>query len=138
MKAKETKRQVRVPISGGRDVLSVRGTENLEKEYHLCYVNDYLVDKYMLGGYEFVYWHELTDENEKVGDSHVNTDSSMESRVSKNVGNGVTGFLMKIPNELWEEDKADHDRRTNELEAAMKTQLNSGANGQYGKVQIQT
>ena len=100
-------------------------------------MNDYLVDKYRLGGYEFVYWTDLTEENEQVGDSRLNADSPMESRVSKNVGNGVTGFLMKIPLEYYAEDKSSKDKRTDELEAAMKTQLNSGNNGTYGKVQIQ-
>ena len=137
MKAKEAKRPSRIHISGGRDVLTVRGAEELEKEFHLCWVNDYLVDKYRLGGYEFVYWTDLTEDNEQVGDSRVNTDSPMESRVSKNVGNGVTGFLMKIPLEYYQEDKVSKDRRTDELENAMKTQLNSGNNGTYGKVQIQ-
>ena len=137
MKAKEAKRPTRVPISGSRDVLSVQGAEDLEKEFHLCWVNDYLVEKYKLGGYEFVYWHELDTDKEQVGDSRVNADSSMESRVSKSVGNGVTGFLMKIPMEFYKEDRAAKEAKAKDLENQLKVQLNSGQNGTYGQVQIQ-
>lgn len=135
MATKKVTRQVRVPISGGRDILSLRGTEDLEKEFHLCWVNDYLVGKYQQAGYEFVYWTDLTEENDQVGESHINRDSPMESRVSKQVSNGVTGFLMKLPNELWEEDKKAHAQKVAETEVAMRRV--DKQNGQYGSVTIE-
>lgn len=135
-KPKEPTRTTRVPISGSRDVLTIRGAEALEKEFHLCWVNDYLVDKYKLGGYEFVYWSELAEMNDQVGDARINADSIMESRVSKQVGNGVTGFLMKLPMEYWEEDQAARKKLVDETEETMKTSLNNGMNGTYGNVAI--
>lgn len=131
---KKTTKPNRVPISGGRDVLTIRGTEEIEKEFHLCWVNDYLVDKYRMAGYEFVYWTDLSEDNEQVGEAHINRDSPMESRVSKQVSNGVTGFLMKLPNEMWEEDKAAHAAKVREIEDAMRVKDKS--NGQYGSISI--
>lgn len=131
---KKTSKPTRVPISGGRDVLTLKGTEDLENEFHLCWVNDYLVDKYKLAGYEFVYWTDLTEDNDQVGESHINRDSPMESRVSKMVSNGVTGFLMKLPNELWEEDQVSHAAKVLETEKAMKHTDKS--NGTYGNISI--
>lgn len=131
---KKTTKPNRVPISGGRDVLTIRGTEEIEKEFHLCWVNDYLVDKYRMAGYEFVYWTDLSEDNEQVGEAHINRDSPMESRVSKQVSNGVTGFLMKLPNDMWEEDKAAHAAKVREIEDAMRVKDKS--NGQYGSISI--
>jgi hypothetical protein len=135
-KTKESNRPKRVPISGSREVLTVRGAEELEKEFHLCWVNDYLVEKFKLAGYEFIYWNELTEENTQVGDVRINADSPMESRVSKSVGNGVTGFLMKLPLEYWEEDQAEKAKRSKETEQAMRKSFIENDNGRYGNVQI--
>ena len=131
---KKVTKPTRVPISGGRDVLTLRGTEEIEKEFHLCWVNDYLVEKYKAAGYEFVSWTELTEDNDQVGESHINRDSPMESHVSKQVGNGVTGYLMKLPLEFWEEDQKAHADRVMETEKAMKQSVRE--NGQYGSITI--
>lgn len=134
--AKKPVRPNRIPISGSREVLTVRGAEELEKEFHLCWVNDYMLDKFKMAGYEFVYWTELTEENEQVGDTRINADTPMESRVSRNVGNGVTGYLMKLPMEYWNEDRKAVEARTKETEQSMRKLGNNSVNGTYGNVQI--
>lgn len=124
-------RPSRIPIHGKRDKLSVRGTE---KGWHYCWVNDDggNVDRYVDGGYEFV-THEVV-----IGDKKINTASQIGGKVSLKVGNGLTGFLMRIPEEYHQEDMDLLHQEIEDKEASMKQHLNSRQNGQYGHVSIET
>lgn len=122
-----SERPARIPIHGYRNVLDVQGQE---AGWHYCWVNDYNVDRFLAGDYEFV-THEVT-----VGHTKVNNSSQVGSKVSRSMGNGVTGYLMRVPDELYKRDSAALEAVVNEREATMRQNLNSGQDGQYGQVSI--
>lgn len=120
-------RPVRVPINGLRDKLSIHGQE---PGFHYCIVNDYNVDTYVLGGYDFV-THDV-----KIGDRSINSAAMEGGKASIPVGNGVTGFIMRIPEEYYNEDRIAEQTDLDERESALRSTLNSKEDGRYGKVEI--
>jgi len=89
---------------------------NLDPDFVYRVVNDKdsrLKDA-QAAGYEFV----VSDE--KLGDIRVAEGSSMDSRVAKPVGGGVTGYLMRIPKEFYDEDQTAKYDKINKSEEAMK------------------
>ncbi len=74
-------------------------------------------------GYEFV----VSDE--QGGDKRAAEASKMGAKVSKSVGGGMTGFLMRIPKEYYEEDQAAKAGKVNDLEKSLKPDKSKG---QYG------
>ena len=74
-------------------------------------------------GYEFV------EDDENIGDYRVAEGSKMGSAVSKPVGNGVTGYLMKIRKEFYDEDQKAKAAKVDEIEKALKP---SPVKGEYG------
>jgi hypothetical protein len=75
------------------------------------------------GGYEFV------ESTEKLGDERAAEGTAIDSRVSKPVGNGITGFLMRIPDGFYKEDQAAKETDLRKTEAAMKPKTDQD---QYG------
>ncbi len=128
-KLNRSERPVREPIHGKRDKLAVKGQE---AGWHYCWVNDYNVPKYEAAGYEFV-THEVT-----VGSRQINVGKSIGDKVTYAVGNGVTGFLMRILDEYFKEDIDTLHREVDEREATMRQQLNTKEDGRYGTVKIET
>lgn len=126
-KLNRSERPQRVPINGLRDKLSIKGQE---EGFHYVIVNDYNVDTYVLAGYDFV-THDVT-----IGDRHIDAAQSTGGKVNIPVGNGVTGFVMRIPNEFYEEDRAEEQADLDDKEKAMRVQLNSKDDGRYGKFEI--
>lgn len=74
-------------------------------------------------GYEFV-----TGDG-ALGDPRVAEGGRVDSRISKPVGNGVRGFLMRIPDEYYNADQAEKEKRIAATEAAMKPDKSKN---QYG------
>lgn len=74
-------------------------------------------------GYEFV------ESQENLGDVRVADATKLGAKVSKHVGNGVRGYLMRIPKNLYEEDQAAKQLQVASTEAAMKPDK---AKNQYG------
>lgn len=74
-------------------------------------------------GYDFV------QSDEQLGDSRVAEAGKVGKNVSKHVGNGVRGYLMRIPKELYTEDQASKQQQVDATEAAMKPDK---AKNQYG------
>ena len=74
-------------------------------------------------GYDFV----VSDE--QLGDKRAAEGGKIDSRVSKPVGNGVRGFLMRIPREYYAEDQQAKAERINATEASMSP---NAAKGEYG------
>ena len=74
-------------------------------------------------GYEYV----VSDE--QLGDKRAAEGGKIDSRVSKPVGNGVRGFLMRIPREYYDEDQKVKDARVDSSEQAMKP---NKSKGEYG------
>jgi len=126
-KLNRSDRPQRVPINGLRDKLSITGQE---PGFHYCIVNDYNVETYALGGYEFVS-HDV-----KIGDRSINAAAMEGGKVSLPVGNGVTGFVMRIPQEYYDEDRAAEQADLDDKDRALRQNLNSKDDGRYGKVEI--
>lgn len=124
-----SERPKRVPINGSRDILNVKG---IPPELHPCWVNDVdnNVERYQAAGYGF--W----TGDAMVGDRKIDSDSPIGTGViSKNVGNGVTAFLMVVPEEIYKEDQEALQREIAEKEAILFRNLKQGE-GRYGKVEV--
>lgn len=121
-------RPKRVPINGGRDILTVKG---IPDDLHACWVNDYNVERYQEAGYSF--WTGKVI----VGDNKVDNASSLtDSVVSKAVGNNVTAYVMVIPKELYDEDQKAMAQKIKEDEAILFRQQKQGE-GRYGDIKVQ-
>jgi hypothetical protein len=89
------------------------------------------VEKFKLAG-----WVPDEKKNVNVGDSKVDTgQATTTSIVEKSVGGKVTAVLMKIPNELYEEDQKAKQMEVNKLEEAMKRDARQKAD--YGKLDVE-
>lgn len=115
------------PIHGFRDKMEVKG---IKPGFHACWVNDYNVDAYLAGSYDFVTY------NVTVGDKHINAAATEGGKISMPVGNGVIAYLMEIPQEWYEEDMAKLENETDEKERAMRDTFRSKEDGRYGEVKI--
>lgn len=116
-------RKERIPISEARTKLNVTGKE---PGFHYAWINDYNVDRALDGGYEYV------EHAVSVGGRHVNrtTNTGNTSHVSTPVGAGVTAFLMRLPSELYIEDRSIEHNKVDQTEATMKRDgLNKGLQG---------
>lgn len=121
-------RPKRVPINGGRDILTVKG---IPEDLHACWVNDYNVERYKAAGYEF--WRG----DAHVGDNKVDNATSLtDSVVSKAVGNGVTAFVMVIPKDLYDEDQKSMAQEIKEKESILFRQQKQDE-GRYGDIKVQ-
>lgn len=77
--------------------------------------------------------------DEKGSDPRAGETSIPGNVVKKSVGQGVTGVLMEIPEELYEEDQAAKQKRISKAEDAMRKDDKTGKGiekDQYGKVEI--
>ena len=114
-------RPKRTPL-GARNRLSF---DNQDPNFVYRVINDQ-DDRLQLAqdaGYEFVC------SDQKLGDERAAEGGKIDSRVSKPVGNGVRGFLMRIPREYYEEDQKTKAERIDATEQAMRP---NAAKGEYG------
>lgn len=74
-------------------------------------------------GYEFV------ESKEQLGDIRVAEASKLGTKVSKHVGNGTRGYLMRIPKDLYEEDQLAKQKAIDSTEKTMKPDVSKN---QYG------
>jgi len=74
-------------------------------------------------GYEFV------ESKEPLGDIRVAEASKLGTKVSKHVGNGTRGYLMRIPKDLYEEDQLAKQKAIDSTEKTMKPDVSKN---QYG------
>jgi hypothetical protein len=115
--ALKSKRERR-PINGNVTRLEVRGKE---EGFHYAWINEGNVDAALDAGYEFVR-HEV-----QVGRKHIDTTNfTMESQIWFNVGKGVKAFLMRQPQEFYDEDQALEQRIADEQTAARLGEIDSG------------
>lgn len=106
----------RTPI-GVRNRLSVA---DQDPNYHYRVVNAYdadgnptnKVEARLAQGYEFV-------NGVQVGDSRVDSPSSLGSATEISVGKGARAVIMRIPKEYYDEDQAAKQATIDELEATM-------------------
>lgn len=120
-------RPSRIPVSGSRDILTVAGKD---PSYVYRWVNDTdgRIARFRAAGYEFV--------EHEVGVGQRTTDSAkgVEKGWSKDVGQGITAYLMRIKREWFEEDQAAKQANVDRSEESLFRQLNKGGDGSYGKV----
>jgi hypothetical protein len=95
-------REKRTPVGRLRTKLTHRKIPG----YHTCIVNEGNVHKFLDADYRFV----TKDDCPDWGEGHTSSDENPGDNVSRRVGtdrygNKLTGFLMAIEDELWEEDK---------------------------------
>lgn len=125
-------RPKRIPL-GQRNKLTVEGLTDRD-EFVYRWINDTedRITACVNAGWEFV------DKKGKiVGDGPQS--EGQGSRLSKSVGNGVTGYLMKVPRKIWEEDRKERvDKPTDFLEKGMQEQASDRSQGRYGSVIIES
>jgi hypothetical protein len=68
-----------------------------------------------------------------LGDKRAAEGGKIDSRISKPVGNGVRGFLMRIPKEFYEEDQNAKIGKIEEVEKALKKPSNTSVEKAYGE-----
>lgn len=119
------KRKERNSITGTRTKLSIQGEE---PGFHYAWINDENVGTAEDAGFEFVS-HAV-----KIGNKHIDVSQMQGAKVSRNVGGGVIAYLMRIPQEFYDEDMAEEQRvKVDAAEQAIFVDINS--NGLVGKVQ---
>jgi hypothetical protein len=122
-----SKRTVRRTSLGNRDVLSFK---DLETGFHYRVVNDKdgRVQRAQEMGYEVV------KSDGQLGDLSITNPQSLGSIVSKPVGEGVTGILMRIPDTEFAEIQAikhkEHEDKLGQL------QVDGNNKGLSGKIEI--
>lgn len=108
----------RVPVSGNRNVLTVRGLD--QDRYVPRFVNDRedRIARFLEAGYQFV----NRDKNGivSVGDPTAGNSNSVDNRVTKRVGGGVVAYLMAIPREFYEEDQKAKQAEIDDLESGIR------------------
>ncbi len=131
------KRAKRAKLGGNRDVLTVTDKEP-GYVYRTFTVNDhggrYTPER--LEYYKSMGWEHVSHDTD-IGDDGVDVASNIGSVKGKRVGGGDTLYVMRIEEELYNEAQAAKQREITEKERSMQQQLNSGNDGQYGKVEIQ-
>jgi hypothetical protein len=107
-----------------RGPLAVRGKE---PGFVYRFVNDYddNVLSYKEGGYEIV-----QDKDVSIGDKRVNVPGMEGSVKHISVGGGMKAVLMRIPEDLYEQDQAIKEDRIRAQELAIKKEVLNG-NGKF-------
>lgn len=120
-------------LSGDRFRLSIEG--KTDPDFHYKIVNDYRNDiaRHLEAGFEFV----GQSEGIRLGQKGVDLANLPGDRVAANAGDGIVAYLMKQPNEFWEEDKAIFNKRDDDRERDLKRELNSKDEGRYGSVDFE-
>lgn len=103
-------RPARTPINGIRDILAVKG---IKPDMHPCWVNEGNVPRFLDAGYTFV------DYDVSFGSYHVNQGNVFGARYARNMGQGVIGYLMEIPLELFNEQRAEEEKQLLNAELSM-------------------
>lgn len=117
-KAKRT----RIPITGRRLILEVRGKE---PGYHYSWIPEDMVYVRQQSGFEHVR-HPVEVGTERIDVSRMPTDSY----VTRNVGGGKIAYLMRIPQEFYDQDMAEEQELVNEHERArIRENLTDGLSG---------
>lgn len=126
-KSRSDDRPERIPVSGSKDILTVKGRDD---GFVYRWVNDEddRLYRFERGGYDFV------SHDASIGTRGVDTSSGTSTVISKNMGKGVTAYLMRLPRELFDEDQKAKAKRIDAIEDTMKKALKDGSSGDYGSV----
>jgi len=126
-KSKKVYQSKRIPLGRSKNKLVVHGKED---GYVYRVVNDTpgRVQEAQAGGYEITSGSDI-----EFGERDVNRTRSDSSVAKTPVGGGVDGYLMRIKEEYYEEDKKARQAALDEQEASMRRELNNHSNADYGK-----
>lgn len=125
-------RPKRVPVfEANRNKISIAGLD--QKNFMYRWVND-VEDRLVMfieGGWVFVDKKGL-----EVGDGDVEATKGLGTAVCRNMGRGITAFLMRIPMDLW---LADQKRKAaDQIEFGKKALTDTAKNiADYGSVKIE-
>lgn len=118
----------RSSINGTRNVLNISG-----KEPGFVYrvVNDVgdRIEQLKAIGYEIV-----EDNNVQVGDRRIANPTKEGSPVKVSVGGGIQGYVMRIKQEWYDEDKAKKDAHVDNIEKGLVRDAKEQTD--YGKIQV--
>lgn len=120
---------MRVPVGGSRNVTTVNDTP---EGYVDRWVNDSegRVERFKRAGYENV-------SSASVGDSGVDASHAEGGVVSREMGQGVTAYLMRQRVDYFEEDQAAKQQTVDDSEDSIRRDVdNKLQDGHYGKVTI--
>lgn len=126
--ADRAQRPNRIPISGRRDILSVRGKEP-GFEYRVVKDAPGRVDMLMDAGYEIVS-HDV-----EVGQKRVGVPAQEGSPVRMSLGGGHQGYLMRQKKEWYDEDQKAKQDAITAAEAGMKSRE---LREHYGTIEVDT
>lgn len=128
-KSSEVRKAVRIPMGGRRNITTVNDTPD---GYIDRWVNDSTgrISRVKQAGYEHV-------QAASVGDSNVDGTHSEDGVVSRDMGQGVTAYLMRQRKDYFEEDQAAKQVIVDESEDSMRRNPNDQRDdGYYGSVAI--
>ena len=130
-----SRQPVRIPMSGSRKRMEVP-EDLLDPDFHYAWINDQkdLVFRAKRAGYENVAVSEIPS----WGVADVDSADPSSSVVVMPVGLGTIAYYMKQPMAYYLEDQATMNELVDRREGDMKKALNSGDNGTYGAVKIET
>ncbi len=124
-----TKRKPRrTIINGTRNVLTVSGKEP-GFEYRIVNDEGDRISQFEERGYEIV-----KDQNIKVGDRRIANPTKEGSPIQVSVGGGTKAFVMRVPKEFYDEDRAAKDKHIDDLERGTLKEAREGAD--YGKISV--
>lgn len=129
MAGERTQRKTRTPIEGhSRSRLRVTG-KDAGYEYYIANDLDNRIEVMQEAG-----WEVVTDAGVKIGDRRMGTTSAEGSAKTVSVGGGVTGVLMRIKREWYEEDQA---RKQAEAKSQVQDTLHDAkSKSDYGTVKL--
>lgn len=129
-KSSDANSRMRVPLGAKRDLMNV---QNQEEGYHYTISNDVegRLDRLKQAGYEHV-------EDAQIGVSNVEGNQASSGVVSKNVGKGITGYVMRQRQDWYDEDQAKKQADIDDLENSMTKSVKSqqSSDGTYGDIKI--
>lgn len=129
MAGERTQRKTRTPIEGhSRSRLRVTG-KDAKYEYYIANDLDNRIEVMKEAG-----WEVVTEDSVKIGDRRIGAASAEGSAKTVSVGGGVTGVLMRIPKEWYEEDQA---RKNQEARSMVdETLKDAKSKSDYGTVKL--
>jgi len=122
-------KQMRVPVGGKRNITTVNDTPSGFKDR---WVNDGngRLDRFKKAGYEHV---PAAD----IGDSGVDESHAQAGIVSRDMGKGVTAYLMRQREDYFNEDQAAKQRDVDSTEDSIRRDVKDKLkDGHYGSVVI--
>lgn len=128
-KATRTMERIRIPVGARRDITAVRDCPD---GYRDRWVNDKpgRIDKFKQAGYENV-------GSANVGDDGVDGTHAESGVVSRDMGQGVTAYLMRQRMEHFQEDKTEKQRHVDETENSIRRKKTENSNDEFnGEINI--